>query len=273
MLQYCFCFMFGFFGGEACRILAPWPSIEPTPPALESEVLTTGFPGKSPWPLFNKNGHLSLCTCWQRADWLFAAKYRVEICVRSRRLSISLKRWTFCHKSNILNCCCSVTKLCQLFATPWTAAHQASPSFTSSWSWLKLMSTESVMPSNRLILCRPLPLLPSVFPSIKVFSNEVALCIGWPKYWSVSISLFDEYSWLISFSWLVVCLPFNCSTTIQNILAKGFVSSKLVFCADRDANYPRGVICSWPAAYSHPLLLALPWLSLHQLWLSYALKG
>ena len=197
----------------------------------------------------------------------------MEICVRSRWLSISLKRWTFCHKPNILNCCCSVTKLCQLFETPWTVARQASLSFTISWSLLKLMSVESVMPSNHLILCHPLLLLPSVFPSIKVFSNELALCIRWPKYWSVSLSPFNEYSLLISFNWLVTCLPFNCSTTIQKILANEFVSSKLVFCVDGDANYLQGVICTWPAEPSHPLLLALPRLSLHQLWLSYALKG
>ena len=75
----------------------------------------------------------------------------------------------------------------QVFATPWTAAPQASLSFTISWSLLKLMSIESVMPSNYLILCCPL-LLPSIFPSIRVFSNESAPLIGWPKYWSFSIS-------------------------------------------------------------------------------------
>ena len=77
----------------------------------------------------------------------------------------------------------------QLFATPCTAAHQASLSFTTSWSLLKLMSTESMIPSNHLILCLPLLLLPSVFPSIRVFSNELALCIRWPKYWSFSLSI------------------------------------------------------------------------------------
>ena len=73
----------------------------------------------------------------------------------------------------------------QLFATPWTVAHQASLSITNSRSLLKLRSIESVMPSNHLILCHPLLLLPSVFPSIKVFSYELALCIRWPKYWSL----------------------------------------------------------------------------------------
>ena len=89
----------------------------------------------------------------------------------------------------------------RLFATPWTVAHQASLSFTISWSLLKLMSIESVMPSSHLILCRPFLLLPSVFPSIRVFSKESALRIRWPKYWSLnfSISPSNEYSGLISF--------------------------------------------------------------------------
>ena len=88
----------------------------------------------------------------------------------------------------------------QLFATPWTAAHQASLSITNSWSLLKLMSIQSVMPSNHLILCHPL-LLPSVFPSIRVFSNESVLRIrSWPKDWSFSFSISpsNEYSGLIS---------------------------------------------------------------------------
>ena len=89
----------------------------------------------------------------------------------------------------------------QLFATPWTAPHQASLSITNSQSLLKLMSIESVMPSNHLILCHPLLLLPSIFPSIRVFSNESVLCIRWPKYWSFSFSISpsSEYSGLISF--------------------------------------------------------------------------
>jgi len=85
-----------------------------------------------------------------------------------------------------------------LFATPWTAAHQASLSFTISHSLLKLMSIELVMPSNHLILCHPL-LLSSIFPSIRFFSNELALCIRWLKFLSFSISPSNEYSGLISF--------------------------------------------------------------------------
>ena len=85
--------------------------------------------------------------------------------------------------------------LVRLFMTPWTAARQASLSITNSQNLLKLMSIELVMPSNHLILCCPL-LLPSIFPSIRVFSNESVLCIRWPKYWSFSfsISLSNEYS-------------------------------------------------------------------------------
>ena len=94
----------------------------------------------------------------------------------------------------------------QLFAVPWTEAHQASLSFTLSQSLLKLMSIESMMPSNHLILCRSLLLLPSIFASIGVFSNESALRIRWPKYWSFSFSISpsNEYSGLISFrmDWL-----------------------------------------------------------------------
>ena len=98
---------------------------------------------------------------------------------------------------------CSIVSV---FATPWTAAHQASLSIANSQSLLKLMCIESVMPSNHLILCHPLLLLPSVFPSIRVFSNESALYIRRPKYWSFSFNFspFNEHPVLISFrmDWL-----------------------------------------------------------------------
>ena len=94
----------------------------------------------------------------------------------------------------------------QLFVTPWTAARQASLSIINLWSLLKPMSTELVMPSNHLIVCRPLLLLPSIFPIIRVFSDESVLCIRWTKYWCFSfrISPSNEYSGLISFrmDWL-----------------------------------------------------------------------
>ena len=99
--------------------------------------------------------------------------------------------------------CSSVQSLScvQLFVTPWTAACQASLSFTISQKLLKFMSLESVMPSNHLILCHSLLLPPSTFPSIRVFSNESTLLIRWPKYWSFSFSInsSNEYSGLISF--------------------------------------------------------------------------
>ena len=87
------------------------------------------------------------------------------------------------------------------FATPWTEAHQASLSITNTWSLLKLMSIQSLMASSHLVLCRPLLLPPSIFPSIRIFSNESVLCIRWPKYWSFSFRLCpsNEYSGLISF--------------------------------------------------------------------------
>ena len=94
-----------------------------------------------------------------------------------------------------------VLQSCLTLSTPWTASGQASLSITNSQSLLKLMSIKSVMPSNHLILCRPLLLLPSIFPSIRVFSNESTLRIRWPKYWSFSFSISpsNEYSGLISF--------------------------------------------------------------------------
>ena len=108
----------------------------------------------------------------------------------------------FAHSSklqNLLVYCCSVTRSSLMFATPWTTALQASLSFTISQSLLKLMSIESVMSSNHLMLCHPLFLLPSVFPSIRVFSSELALHIRWPKCWSLSFSISPskEYSGLI----------------------------------------------------------------------------
>ena len=102
--------------------------------------------------------------------------------------------------------CCAVSSVqsishVQIFATPWTAARQASLSITNSQSLLKLMSIVLVMPSNHLIICRPLLLPSSIFPSIRVFANELVLCIRWPKYWSFSLSISpsNDYSGLISF--------------------------------------------------------------------------
>ena len=103
------------------------------------------------------------------------------------------------HTMWISHHCYSVIKSCLILCTPWTAAWQTFLSFTLSQSLLKLMSIELVMPCNHLILCCPL-LVPSVFPNIRVFSSELALCIRWPKYWSFSFSISpsNKYSGLIS---------------------------------------------------------------------------
>ena len=116
----------------------------------------------------------------------------------------------------------------QLFATPWAAAHQTSRSIPNSWSLLKFMSIESVMPSNHLILCRPLLLPPSIFPSIRVFSNESALHIRWPKYWSFSFIIHpsNEYSGLISFrmDWLdILAVQGTLKSLLQHHSAKASI--------------------------------------------------
>ena len=121
----------------------------------------------------------------------------------------------------------------QLFATPWTAARQVSLSITNYQSLLKLMSTESVMPSNCLILC-PLLLLPSVFPSIRVFSDESALHIRWPKYWSFSfnISTSSEYSGLISFrmDWLdLLAVQGTLKSLLQHHTSKASILERSAF--------------------------------------------
>ena len=125
--------------------------------------------------------------------------------------------------------CCLVIELCPL-CDPWTAARQASLSITNSWRLLKLMSIESVMPSNHLILCCPLLLLPSIFPRIRIFSSELALCIRWPKYWSFSFSIgpSNEYSALISFrmDWLDLLVV---QGTLKSLLQNNSKTSVLWF--------------------------------------------
>ena len=115
----------------------------------------------------------------------------------------------------------------QLFATPLTAARQASLSITNSCSLLKLKYVESMMPSNHLILCHPLFLLPSIFPSIRVFSNESALSIRWPKYWSFSFNInpYNEYSGLISFrmGWLDLLAVQEVKSLLQHHISKASV--------------------------------------------------
>jgi len=120
----------------------------------------------------------------------------------------------------------------RLFATPWTAALQASPSITNSWSLLKLMSIESVMPSNHLILYCPLLLLPSIFPSIRVFSNESVIHIRWPKYWSFSFSISpsNDYSGLISFriDWLDLLAV---QGTLKSLLQHHSSKASILWCS------------------------------------------
>ena len=120
----------------------------------------------------------------------------------------------------------------QLFATPWTAARQASLSIISSWSLIKFMPIESVMPSSHLILCRPLLLQPSVFPSIRVFSNESVLRIRWPKYWSFSFSISpsNECSGLISFrlDWLDLLAV---QGTLKSLLQHHSSKASILWCS------------------------------------------
>ena len=118
-----------------------------------------------------------------------------------------------------------------LFVTSWTAARQTFLSFAISWGLLKLMSVESEMPSNHLILCCPLLLLPSIFPSIRVFSNELALPIGWPKYWSFSFSVIpsNEYSGLISFriDWFDLLVV---QGTLKSLLQHHNLKASILWC-------------------------------------------
>ena len=121
-----------------------------------------------------------------------------------------------------------------LFVTPWAEACQASLSITNYWSLLKLMSIELVMPSNHLILCRPLLLLPSIFPSILGFSNESALCIRWLKYWSFSFSISpsNQYSGLISFrmDWLdLLAVQGTLKSLLQHHSSKASILWCLIF--------------------------------------------
>ena len=128
--------------------------------------------------------------------------FPIKTCVPQKITSVNI---FVLHSAFTWSCCRSVPQSC-LLATPQTAARQASLSFTISWSLLKLMSFDLVMPSNHLILCHPLLLLPSVFPSIRVFSSKSVLHIWWPKYWSFSFNIrpSSEHSELISFrmDWL-----------------------------------------------------------------------
>ena len=119
----------------------------------------------------------------------------------------------------------------RLFATPWTVAHQASLSFTNSWSLLKLVSIESVMPSNYLILCHPLLFPPSIFPSLRVFSNVSVLPIRWPKHWgfSFSISPSNEHSGLISFRLDLLAVQRTLKSLLQHHSSKPSILQRSAF--------------------------------------------
>jgi len=127
--------------------------------------------------------------------------------------------------------CCSVAQSCLILCNPWTAACQASLSFTISQSLLNLGSIESVMPSNHLIFCHPFILLPSIFPSIRVLSNDLTLHIRWPKYWSFSFSISpsNEYSGLISFriDWLYLLLFKGLSRAFSIVQKHQFFGAQL----------------------------------------------
>ena len=127
-------------------------------------------------------------------------------------------------------CCCSVPHSCPTLCDPMDCSKPGFLSFTISPSLLKLMSTGSVMPSNRLILCHPLLLLPSIFPSIRVFSNELALRIRWPTYWSFSISPSNEYSGFISFriDWFDL---FAVQGTLKNLLQLHSSKAAILWCS------------------------------------------
>ena len=137
----------------------------------------------------------------------------------------------------------------QLFGNPWTAACQASLSITNSLSSLKLTSIELVMPSSHLILCCPLLLLPSVFASIRIFSNESALCIRWPKYWSFSFNITpsNEYSGLISFrmDWLDLLAV---QETLESLLQHHSSKASILWC----------LAFLWSNSYIHTWLLEKP---------------
>ena len=146
----------------------------------------------------------------QRIPWTEEAGRLQSMELQRVRHHSATDTFTFFHNIKFFSSVQSFSRV-QLFATQWTAACQASLFITNTWSLLKFMSIESVMPSNHFILCHPLLLPPSIFPSIKVFSNGSVLLIKWPKFWnfSCSISPSSEYSGLISFGIDQLDLLFN----------------------------------------------------------------
>ena len=170
------------------------------------------MPFSSPWCKFSmaaKKYETNLCNYWHGPGGLWQERF-------AKAYAMFVVVWS-------LSCV-------WLFATPCTTAHQASLSFTISQSLLKLMSIELVMPSNLLIPCHPVLLLPPIPPSIRVFSNKSILCMRWPKYWSFSLNIspFNEYSWLISFkiecvNYFVLCytqVTYSCWIPLSGMCCK-----------------------------------------------------
>ena len=172
----------------------------------------------------------SFSLCWVQFGCGFVINgfYYVEICSFYTNFEESFLSWMDIQFSSVQ----SLSRV-QLFATPWTAARQASLSITNSRSLLKLMSIEPKMPSNHPILCRPLLLLPSIFPSIRVFSNESVLRIRWLKYWSFSFSISpsNEYSGLISFrmGWLDLLAV---QGTLKSLFQHHSSKASILWCSD-----------------------------------------
>ena len=169
------------------------------------------------------------------SEWLFISLNH-KVVTASRKFCIC-----FIYTASVqsLSCVC-------LFVTPWTTARQASLSITNSRSLLKLKSIESVMPSNHLILCHPLLLLPSIFPSIRVLSNESVLRVRWPKYWSFSISPSSEYWGLISFriDWFDL---FAAQGTLKSLLQHHSAKASILWCS-----------ALWSNSHIHTWLLEKP---------------
>ena len=137
--------------------------------------------------------------CLPKCYWVLVSKFNTACTLSTSQTGTEI--WSqLTRRTKHISHCCSVAQM-DFLVMPRTAARQASLSYTNSQSLLKVMSIKLMMPSNHLILCHPLLLLSSTFPSIRVFSNELALCIRWPKYWSFSFSISpsNEYSGLISF--------------------------------------------------------------------------
>ena len=171
---------------------------------------------------------------WKRRSFTLFSHTNDRLCVHLLPDSKGVGRvcHTMWHIGQKLSSVQSLSRV-RLFSAPWPAARQAYLSITNSWSLLKLMSIESVMPSNHLILCRPLLLLPSIFPSIRVFLNESVLCIRWPKYRSFSFGISPslEYSGSISFrmDWLdLLAVQGTLKSLLQHHSSKASILASLV---------------------------------------------